>query len=122
MIYETNTSILIYMSNICVRLSNLKSKNLIQIQLIGYLLAILMSPISIDIIVDESSDHVRWINFPILSFITWILLIVLPVVYAYIKRIEYKNICFMVLWIPPIMVFSICLVFILIQIILLLCD
>lgn len=106
----------------CVRLSNLKSKNLIQIQLIGYLLAILMSPISIDIIVDESSDHVRWINFPILSFITWILLIVLPVVYAYIKRIEYKNICFMVLWIPPIMVFSICLVFILIQIILLLCD
>ena len=80
----------IYTSNMCVKLSNLKSKNLIQIQLIGYLLAILMSPISIDIIVDESFDHVRWINFPILSFITWILLIVLPVVYAYIKRIEYN--------------------------------
>lgn len=105
-----------------VKLSNLKSKNLILIQLIGYLLAILLSPISIDIIVDESFDHVRWIDFPILSFIVWILLIVLPVVYAYVKRIEYRNICFMVLWVPPVMVFSICFAFLLIQIILLLCD
>ena len=73
----------------CVKLSNLKSKNLIQIQLIGYLLAILMSPISIRITIDQRIDGASFIHFPIISFIVWGLLIAMPVVYAYIKRIEY---------------------------------
>ena len=52
-----------------------------------------------------------------MSFIVWILFIVLPVVYAYKQRIEHKDICFMVLWIPPTIVFAICLISILINII-----
>lgn len=87
------------------------------IQFIGYLLAILMSPISIMIIIDERIEGVSFITFPIISFIVWILLIVLPVVYAYIKRIEHKDVCFMVLWIPPTIVFAICLISLLINII-----
>lgn len=87
------------------------------IQFIGYLLAILMSPISIMIIIDERIERVSFITFPIISFIVWILLIVLPVVYAYIKRIEHKDVCFMVLWIPPTIVFAICLISLLINII-----
>ena len=92
-------------------------KKLIMIQIIGYLLAILLSPISIRIIMDEYVDGANFIIFPIISFIVWVLFIVLPVVYAYIKRIEHKDVCFMVLWIPPTMVFAICLISILINII-----
>ena len=87
------------------------------IQFIGYLLAILMSPISIMIIIDERIEGVSFITFPIISCIVWIRLIVLPVVYAYIKRIEHKDVCFMVLWIPPTIVFAICLISLLINII-----
>lgn len=87
------------------------------IQLIGYLLAILMSPISIRIIIDEYIGGASFIHFPIISFIVWILFIVLPVVYVYIKRIEYKDVCFMVLWIPSVLVFSVCFVILLINII-----
>lgn len=92
-------------------------KKLIMIQIIGYLLAILMSPISIRIIIDEYVDGTSFITFPIISFIVWVLYIVLPVVYAYIKRIEQKDVCFMVLWIPPTIVFAICLISLLINII-----
>lgn len=92
-------------------------KKLIMIQIIGYLLAILMSPISIRIIIDEYVDGTSFITFPIISFIVWVLFIVLPVVYAYIKRIEHKDVCFMVLWVPPAIVFAICLISLLINII-----
>lgn len=61
-------------------------KKLIMIQIIGYLLAILMSPISIRIIIDEHISGASFIHFPIISFIVWILFIVLPVVYVYIKN------------------------------------
>lgn len=94
-----------------------KWKKLIMIQIIGYLLAILISPISIRIIIDEYVDGTYFITFPIISFIVWVLFIVIPVVYAYIKRIEHKDVCFMVLWIPPTMVFAICLISLLINII-----
>jgi len=94
-----------------------KWKKLIMIQIIGYLLAILLSPISIRIIMDEYVDGASFITFPIISFIVWVLFIVVPVVYAYIKRIEHKDVCFMVLWIPPTMVFAICLISLLINII-----
>ena len=96
---------------------NAKWKKLIIIQIIGYLLAILMSPVSIWIIIDEYEDGRSFTTFPIISFIVWILLIVLPVVYAYIKRIEHKDVCFMVLWVPPTMIFAVCLITLLINII-----
>ena len=92
-------------------------KKLITIQSIGYLLAILMSPVLIRIIIDEHIGGTSFITFPIISFIVWILFIVLPVVCAYIKRIKHKDVCFMVLWIPPTMVFAICLISLLINII-----
>lgn len=44
-------------------------KEFIIAQLIGYLLAILMSPISIRIIIDERIEGVSFITFPIISFI-----------------------------------------------------
>ena len=69
-----------------------KWKKLIMIQIIGYLLAILISPISIRIIIDEYVDGTYFITFPIISFIVWVLFIVLPVVYAYIKRIEQEKV------------------------------
>ena len=96
---------------------DVKWKRLITIQLIGYLLSILMSPISIRIIIDEHIGGANFITFPIISFIVWILFIVLPVVCAYIKRIKHKDVCFMVLWIPPTMVFAIGLISLLINII-----
>ena len=70
---------------------NSKWKKIIAVQIIGYLLAILMSPISIRIIIDEHISGTSFITFPIISFIVWILLIVQPVVYAYIKRIEHRK-------------------------------
>ena len=94
-----------------------KWKKLIMIQIIGYLLAILISPISIRIIIDEYVDGTYFITFPIISFIVWVLFIVIPVVYAYIKRIEHKDVCFMVLWVPPTMIFAVCLITLLINII-----
>ena len=96
---------------------NAKWKKLITIQTIGYLLAILMSPVLIRIIIDEHIGGTSFITFPIISFIVWILFIVLPVVYAYIKRIEHNNLCFMVLWVPPTLIFAICLITLLINII-----
>ena len=92
-------------------------KKLIMIQIIGYLLAILISPISIRIIIDEHIGGTSFITFPIISFIVWVLFIVLPVVYAYIKRIEYKDVCFMVSCVPPTIVFGICLIILLINLI-----
>ena len=99
---------------------NAKWKKILMIQLTGYLLAILMSPISIRITIDERIDGASFIHFPIISFIVWGLLITMPVVYAYIKRIEYKDVCFKVLWIPPVMASSLCLISLLIRVILLL--
>ena len=99
---------------------NAKWKKIVMIQIIGYLLAILMSPISIRITIDERIDGASFIHFPIISFIVWGLLIAMPVVYAYIKRIEYKDVCFKVIWIPPVLVFFICLISLLIHVILLL--
>ena len=96
---------------------NTKWKRLIMIQTIGYLLAILMSPVLIRIIIDEHIGGTSFITFPIISFIVWILFIVLPVIYAYKQRIEHKDVCFMVLWIPPTMVFAIGLISLLINII-----
>ena len=92
-------------------------KKIIIIQIIGYLLSILMCPISIKVIIDERIDGVTFIVFPIISFIVWFLLIVVPVIYAYTKRIEHKNVCYMVLWVPPTMLFAICMVNLLIHVI-----
>lgn len=92
-------------------------KEFIIAQLIGYLLAILMSPISIRIIIDEYFDGKTFITFPTISFIVWGIFIVLPVLYAYIKRLEHRDVCFMVLWIPPVMICSICVVSLLMNII-----
>ena len=69
-----------------------------------------MNPVSIRIIIDEHIGGTSFMTFPIISFIVWILFIVLPVVYAYIKRIKHKDVCFMVLWVPPTMIFAICLI------------
>lgn len=99
---------------------NAEWKKIIMIQIIGYLLAILMSPISLRITINERIDGASFIHFPIISFIVWGLLIAMPVVYAYIIRIEYKDVCFKVLWIPPVMAFSLCLISLLIHMILLL--
>ena len=80
-------------------------KKIVIIQLIGYVLAIAMSPITIYIFEREFPGGERtWMTFPIVSFIIWGLFIVLPTVYAYVKKIEHKNICFRVLWIPPVIV------------------
>lgn len=98
---------------------NAKWKKIIMIQIIGYLLSILMSPISLRIIIDEHIDGASFISFPIISFIVWFLLILVPVIYAYTKKIEHKNVCYMVLWVPPTMVFAICILNLLIRVILL---
>ena len=80
-------------------------KKIAIIQLIGYVLAIAMSPITISIFERELRGGERaWMTFPIVSFIVWGVFIVLPTVYAYVKKIEHKNICFRVLWIPPVIV------------------
>lgn len=100
---------------------NIKWKEIVRIQLIGYFLAIFLSPVSICMFVQEHPSGARsWITFPIISFIVWMTFIVLPVVYAYIKSIEHKKVCFMILWIPPVIVFSICIVSLLMNIITLL--
>lgn len=86
-------------------------KKILAIQLIGYILAIVLSPITICIFERKFPDGGRsWTTFPIISFIVWIMLIVLPAVCAYIKKIEHRNICLMVLWIPLAMVFFLCFV------------
>ena len=80
-------------------------KKIAIIQSVGYVLAIAMSPITIYIFVREFPGGERtWMTFPIVSFIIWGLFIVLPTVFAYVKKIEHKNICFRVLWIPPVIV------------------
>ncbi len=80
-------------------------KKIVIIQLIGFVLVIAMSPITISIFEREFPGGERaWMTFPIISFIVWGLFIVLPTAYAYVKRIEHKNICFRVLWIPPVIV------------------
>ena len=65
---------------------NAKWKEIIAVQMMGYLLAVLVSPFSIRIIIDEYFDGVNFITFPIISFIVWGIFIVLPVLYAYIKK------------------------------------
>ena len=80
-------------------------KKIAIIQSVGYVLAIAMSPITICIFEREFPGGERtWMTFPIVSFIVWGVFIVLPTVYAYVKKIEHKNICFRVLWIPPVIV------------------
>ena len=86
-------------------------KKIVIIQLIGFVLVIAMSPITISIFEREFPGGERaWMTFPIVSFIVWGVFIVLPTVYAYVKRIEHKNICLMVLWIPLTIVMSLCFV------------
>ena len=89
---------------------NVVWKKIVAIQLIGYILTIVFSPITICIFEKKSLDGSRWMTFPIVSFIVWIMFIVLPAVYAYTKKIEHKNFCLMVLWIPPVIIFFLCFV------------
>lgn len=89
---------------------NVVWKKIVAIQLIGYILTIVFSPITICIFEKKSLDGSRWMTFPFLSFIVWIMFIVLPAVYAYTKKIEHKNFCLMVLWIPPVIIFFLCFV------------
>ena len=101
---------------------NAEWKKIVIIQLIGYILAIVLSPITICIFERKLPDGGRsWTTLPIISFIVWIMLIVLPAVCAYIKKIEHRNICLMVLWIPLAMVFFLCFVVLGIAVISLLC-
>ena len=101
---------------------NAEWKKIVTIQLIGYILAIALSPITICIFEQKLPvDGTAWMTFPIISFIVWIMLIVLPTVYAYIKKIENKNICLMVLWIPLAIIFFLCFVVLGVTIISLLC-
>lgn len=98
---------------------NAKWKKLIMIQIIGYLLAILMSPISIRIIIDERIEGVSFITFPIISFIVWGIFIVLPVVYADATKMVYKEIYLIILLFPIVTVILFLLVLILINVIML---
>ena len=101
---------------------NAEWKKIVIIQLIGYILAIVLSPITICIFERKLPDGGRtWMTLPIASIIVWIMLIVLPAVCAYIKKIEHRNICLMVLWIPLAMVFFLCFVVLGIAVISLLC-
>ena len=86
-------------------------KRIVVFQLIGYILSIVLSPITICVFGRRFPDGGRtWMTFPFLSFIVWIMFIVLPAVYAYNKKIEHKNFCLMVLWIPPVIIFFLCFV------------
>ena len=101
---------------------NAEWKKIVIIQLIGYVLAIAMSPITISIFERElRGGEMAWMTFPIVSFIVWIMLIVLPAVCAYFKKIEHRDICLRVLWIPLAMVFFLCFVVLGIAVISLLC-
>lgn len=98
---------------------NAEWKKIIMIQIIGYLLAILMSPISIRIIIDERIEGVSFITFPIISFIVWGIFIVLPVVYADATKMVYKEIYLIILLFPIVTVILFLLVLILINVIML---
>ena len=90
---------------------NVVWKKIVAIQLICYILTIVFSPITICVFGRRFPDGGRaWMTFPFLSFIVWIMFIVLPAVYAYTKKIEHKNFCLMVLWIPPVIIFFLCFV------------
>lgn len=89
---------------------NVVWKKIVAIQLIGYILTIVFSPITICIFEKKSLDGSRWMTFPIVSFIVWIMFIVLPTVYAYINKIEHRDFCLMVLWIPFAIIFFLCFV------------
>lgn len=95
---------------------NASWKKIVTIQLIGYVLAIVMAPATICIFVRDLPEVRSWFSIPIISFIVWGIFIVLPVVYAFIKRIEHRDVCFKVLWIPPVIAFFICTVSLLINI------
>ena len=90
---------------------NAEWKNVLIIQLIGYILAIVLSPITICIFERKLPDGGRtWMTLPIVSFIVWIIFIVLPAIYSCFKKIEHRDICLMVLWIPLAIAFFLCFV------------
>lgn len=92
-----------------VELKSLKEmidwKRVVIVQCIGYLIAVLMLPITIRIIIDEFMGGKSYMTFPIVSFIVWVMLIVFPVLYAYYEKLRYRYICFMVLWVPLVVIF-----------------
>ena len=47
-------------------------KEIVKIQLLGYILAIIMSPVTICIFERELPGARSWTTFPIISFIVWI--------------------------------------------------
>ena len=102
-----------------VELKSLKEmidwKRVVIVQCIGYLIAVLMLPITIRIIIDEFMGGKSYMTFPIVSFIVWVMLIVFPVLYAYYEKLRYRYICFMVLWVPPVTVLMISVVSLLIS-------
>ena len=53
-------------------------KQVVIVQCIGYLIAVLMLPIPIRIIIDEFMGGKSYMTFPIVSFIVWLMLVVLP--------------------------------------------
>jgi hypothetical protein len=80
-------------------------KRVVIVQCIGYLIAVLMLPITIRIIIDEFMGGKSYMTFPIVSFIVWLMLVVLPVLYVYNEKLRYRYICFMVLWVPLVVIF-----------------
>lgn len=90
-------------------------KQVVIVQCIGYLIAVLMLPITIRIIIDEFMGGKSYMTFPIVSFIVWLMLVVLPVLYVYHEKLRYRYICFMVLWVPPMTVLMISVVSLLIS-------
>ena len=80
-------------------------KQVVIVQCIGYLIAVLMLPITIRIIIDEFMGGKSYMTFPIVSFIVWLMLVVLPVLYVYHEKLRYRYICFMVLWVPLVVIF-----------------
>ena len=96
---------------------NYKIGQIVALQLVGYLLAVLVLPITIRVFEYEFSDSKSYMTFSIVSFIVWLMLVVFPVLYAYCTNLRYRNICFMVLWVPPMVVFMIGMTYLLIYLI-----
>ena len=94
-----------------------KIGQIVTLQLVGYLLVVLILPITICVFEYEFSSGKSYMTFPIVSFIVWLMLVVLPVLYAYCEKLRYRYICCMVLLVPPIVVFMIGMVYLLINLI-----
>ena len=94
-----------------------KIGQIVTLQLVGYLLAILISTITIRVFEYKFSGGKSYMTFPIVSFIVWLMLVGFPVLYAYCTNLRYRKICFMVLWVPPMVVFMIGMTYLLIYLI-----